>query len=247
MLHAGGNAVDAAVATGFALAVTHPEAGNIGGGGYMVIRMADGRVAALDYRELAPKAAAREMFMDSASRAERASEIGPRAVGVPGSVLGMITAKQEFGSKLPLSKVLAPAIRLAEKGFIVDTALARSLANNQRRIGRFAGASLFLPHGKPLVAGQRLVQPALAQTLRAIALHGAKGFYTGPVAAAIAAEQEQDGGLITLEDLKAYHVAWRDPLRGTYRGYTLLTMPPSSSGGITVMPPELEGGIVISV
>ena len=234
VLHAGGNAVDAAVATGFALAVTHPEAGNIGGGGYMVIRMADGRVAALDYRELAPKAATREMFMDSASRAGRASEIGPRAVGVPGSVAGMIAAHQEFGH-LALSKVLAPAIRLAEKGFLVDTALARSLANNQRRIERFAGAAVFLPHGKPLTAGQKLVQPALAKTLRTIALHGAKGFYAGPVAESIAAEQTKDGGLITLADLKAYHPAWRDALRGNYRGYTLITMPPSSSGGITVI------------
>src|SRR5262249_18764286 len=196
VLHAGGNEVDAAVATGFALAVSHPEAGNIGGGGYMVIRMADGRVAAIDYRELAPNAATREMFMDSASRADRASEIGPRAVGVPGSVMGMITAHQEFGH-LPLAKVMAPAIRLPEKGFLLDPALDRSLVNNQKRIGRFAGAAVFLPHGKPLVAGQKLVQPALARTLRAIALHGVKGFYAGPVAEAIAAEQQRDGGLIT--------------------------------------------------
>ena len=234
VLHAGGNAVDAAVATGFALAVTHPEAGNIGGGGYMLIRMADGRVAALDYRELAPKGATRDMYVDSASRAERASEIGPRAVGVPGSVMGMITAHQEFGH-LPLAKVMAPAIRLAEKGFVVDTALARSIENNEKRIARYAGAKVFLPGGKPLAAGQKLVQPALARTLRAISLHGTKAFYGGDVARAIVAEQDKDGGLITLADLKAYHAAWREALRGTYRGYTLLTMPPSSSGGITMI------------
>ena len=234
VLQMGGNAVDAAVATGFALAVTHPEAGNLGGGGYMVIRMADGRVAALDYREMAPKAATREMFMDSASRADRASTVGPRASGVPGSVAGMVAAHQEFG-KLPLSKVMAPAIRLAEQGFIVDTALASSIAGDERKIARFAGAKVFLPGGKPLEAGQVLKQPALAKTLRAIQLHGVKAFYEGEVAQAIADEQRKDGGLITVADLKAYHPAWREALRGTYRGWTLIAMPPSSSGGITIL------------
>jgi len=234
VLKAGGNAVDAAVAVGFALAVTYPEAGNIGGGGFMVIRMADGRTAALDYREMAPALASREMFMDSASRAGKASQEGARASGVPGSVAGMITAHMEFG-RLPLSRVLAPAIRLAEKGFVVDTALEHSLRGESRLITKFAGAKLFLPNGEPLHAGQKLVQPALARTLKAIAARGKRGFYEGEVAKAIAEEQRHDGGLITLEDLKGYHPAWREPLVGSYRGWTIIAMPPSSSGGITVI------------
>jgi gamma-glutamyltranspeptidase/glutathione hydrolase len=234
ILKAGGNAVDAAVAVGFALAVTSPEAGNIGGGGFMVIRMADGRTAALDYREMAPRGATREMFTDSASRANKASEQGARASGVPGSVAGMLTAHAEFG-RLPLARVMAPAIRLAEKGFTVDSALAHSIAGEQGRIARFGGGKLFLPGGKPLAPGQKLVQPALARTLKAISARGARGFYAGEVAQAIADEQKKDGGLITLADLKAYHPAWRDPLVGTYRGWTLITMPPSSSGGITTV------------
>jgi gamma-glutamyltranspeptidase / glutathione hydrolase len=234
ILKAGGNAVDAAVAVGFALAVAHPEAGNIGGGGYMVIRFADGRTAALDYREMAPQGATRDMYADSASRANRASQVGPRASGVPGSVAGMITAHAEFG-RLPLARVMAPAIRLAEKGFTVDTALARSLEDEAHLIRRWAGAKVFLPGGQPLHAGQKLVQPALARTLKAIAAHSARGFYEGPVAQAIANEQHRDGGLITLADLKGYHPAWRDPLIGMYRGWTLITMPPSSSGGVTIL------------
>jgi gamma-glutamyltranspeptidase/glutathione hydrolase len=234
ILKAGGNAVDAAVAVGFALAVTYPEAGNIGGGGFMVIRMADGRTAALDYREMAPSAAMREMFMDSASGADKASMVGPRASGVPGSVAGLTTAQAEFG-RLPLARVMAPAIRLAEKGFLVDTALARSIVDDQKLIGKFAGAKLLMPKGDPLAVGQKLVQPALARTLKAIAARGARGFYDGDVAKAIADEQKKDGGLITLADLKGYHPAWRDPLVGTYRGFTLISMPPSSSGGITTI------------
>jgi gamma-glutamyltranspeptidase/glutathione hydrolase len=234
ILKAGGNAVDAAVAVGFAMAVTYPEAGNIGGGGFMIIRMADGRTAALDYREVAPAAATREMFIDSGSVANRASNIGPRASGVPGSVAGLTTAHAEFG-KLPLAKVMAPAIRLAEKGFIVDSAFARSIVADSALIGRFSGAKLLMPGGKPLAMGQKLVQPALARTLKAIAAHGARGFYGGEVAKAIADAQQKDGGLITLADLKAYHPAWRDALTGTYRGYTLVSMPPPSSGGVTTI------------
>ncbi len=234
ILKAGGNAVDAAVAVGFALAVTYPEAGNIGGGGFMVIRMADGRTAALDYREMAPSAATREMYMDSASGANKASIIGPRASGVPGSVAGLTTAHAEFG-RLPLARVMAPAIRLAEKGFVVDTAFANSIEHLGGLISRYDGAKLLMPGGKPLVAGRRLVQPALARTLKAIAAHGARGFYDGEVAKAIADEQKRDGGIITLADLKGYHPAWRDPIVGTYRGYTLISMPPPSSGGVTTI------------
>jgi gamma-glutamyltranspeptidase/glutathione hydrolase len=200
----------------------------------MVIRMADGRTAALDYREMAPRGAAREMFMDSASRENKASEKGARASGVPGSVAGMTTALAEFG-RLPLSKVMAPAIRLAEKGFIVDTSFAHSVAGAQEKITRYGGAKVFIPGGRLPVVGQRFMQPALARTLKAIAARGARGFYAGEVAQAIADAQKKDGGLITLQDLKDYHPAWRDPLVGTYRGWTLITMPPSSSGGITTV------------
>ncbi len=234
ILRAGGNAVDAAVAVGFALAVTYPEAGNLGGGGFMLLRLADGRTAALDYREMAPRAATREMFMDTVSRATRASQIGARAAGVPGSVAGLTTAHAEFG-RLPLSRVMAPAIRLAEQGFLVDTAFINAVSGSSELIERFAGAKLLLPNGQPLRVGQKLVQPALARTLRAIAARGKRGFYEGDVAKAIADEQRKDGGLITLADLKDYHPAWREVLVGTYRGWTIFSMPPSSSGGVTTI------------
>jgi gamma-glutamyltranspeptidase/glutathione hydrolase len=229
----GGNAVDAAVAVGFALAVTYPEAGNIGGGGYMVIRMADGRLAALDYREVAPLAATRNMFVDSAGKLTDKSLIGHLASGVPGAVAGLVAAQKRFGA-LSLREVLAPAIRLAEEGVLVDSALARSLSNDAALIARFPGGTVFVPGGASLAVGVRLVQPDLARTLRAIADKGANGFYRGPVADSVAAEMRRGGGIITANDLRRYRVVWREPIRSTYRGYTLFTMPPSSSGGVTV-------------
>jgi gamma-glutamyltranspeptidase / glutathione hydrolase len=229
----GGNAVDAAVATGFALAVAYPEAGNLGGGGYMVIRMADGRVAALDYREVAPLAATRDMFVGPDGKLTGQSTIGPKASGVPGAVAGMLEAHRKFG-RLPLARVLAPALALAANGVVVDSALFRSLGGEKYRIGGFAGKSLFLPNGTPPAIGTRLVQPQLARTIRLIADSGATAFYRGSIADSIAAEMQRVGGLITKEDLARYKPIWRDPITSSYRGYSFIAMPPSSSGGTTV-------------
>jgi gamma-glutamyltranspeptidase/glutathione hydrolase len=233
ILKRGGNAVDAAVAVGFALAVAYPEAGNLGGGGYMVIHMADGRNAALDYREVAPLAATRDMYLDSTGTLTNKSIVGPLASGVPGAVAGLTTALSRYGT-MSLPQVMAPAIRYAEDGIVVDSALAGSLRNNKDLLAQFAGASLFLPGGAPAPLGATIRQPELARTLRAIATHGKNAFYRGALATAWTKELQAQGGIITLEDLKRYRPVWREPVRSTYRGYTLLTMPPSSSGGVTI-------------
>jgi len=229
----GGNAVDGAVATGFALAVAYPEAGNLGGGGYMVIRMADGRTDAIDYRETAPLAATRDMYVGANGKLNGESLIGPKASGVPGSVAGMVEAQRKYGA-LPLAKVMAPAIRLAAEGFIVDSALFSSLSQGRHRIGGFAGKSVFFPNGAPPAIGSRLVQPQLAATLKSIATSGSRAFYRGAIADSIVAEMQRSGGLITKQDLARYQPVWRQPIRSTYRGYTLISMPPSSSGGTTI-------------
>jgi gamma-glutamyltranspeptidase/glutathione hydrolase len=234
ILERGGNAVDAAVATGFALAVTYPAAGNLGGGGFMVIRMADGRVAALDYRETAPLAASRDMYLDARGALTDKSVVGPLASGVPGSVAGLVEALRRYGT-LPLADVMAPAIRLASEGFIVDSALSRSLSEARDLITRFDGKAVFFPNGEPLAPGTRLVQPALARTLRLIAEQGAAAFYSGEVADSIVAQMQRDGGIITKADLAAYRPIWREPIRATYRGDTIIAMPPSSSGGISTV------------
>ena len=233
VLRRGGNAVDAAVAVGFALAVTYPEAGNLGGGGYMVIRMADGRIAALDYREIAPLAASRDMYIDSTGEATDESVVGYLASGVPGAVAGLVAAQARYGT-LTLAQVIEPALKLARDGFIVDSVLHHSVRRDAELIQRFAGAAVFLPGGSPVAVGARLRQPALARTLQAVAERGAAGFYRGEVAESIAAEMQRGGGIMTVEDLARYEPAWREPLRSTYRGYTLLGMPPSSSGGTTI-------------
>ena len=233
IMRQGGNAVDAAVAVGFAMAVVYPEAGNIGGGGYMVIHMADGRAAALDYRELAPLAASRNMYLDSQGNLTDKSIVGPLASGVPGAVAGLTNALAKYGT-MPLAKVMAPAIRYAEEGFIVDSAFSRALSSNAKLIEQFAGVSAFFADGKPVAPGTRLRQPILARTLRRIAERGAAGFYQGETAQAIADEMRRDGGIITTEDLARYQAVWRDPVVSTYRGYRLFTMPPSSSGGVTI-------------
>src|SRR5256885_484819 len=229
----GGNAVDAAVATGFALAVAYPEAGNLGGGGYMMIRMADGRVAALDYREVAPLAATRDMYVGPDGKVTGESVIGPKASGVPGAVAGMVEAHRRFGS-LPLARVLAPAIRLASDGFVVDSTFSRSIAGAKYRIENFAGKSLFFANDSTPTIGSRFAQPALARTLGAIADSGAAAFYRGSIADSIAAEMQRSSGLITKEDLARYRPVWREPIRSKYRGYSFICMPPSSSGGTTV-------------
>ncbi len=233
ILRGGGNAVDAAVAVGFALAVTYPEAGNIGGGGYMVVRLADGRSAAFDYREVAPGAATRDMYLGPDGRPTHESVVGYRAAAVPGSVGGLAAAEAAFG-RLTLARVMAPAIRLARDGFVVDSALHQSLQRAAPLIGRFAGRDRFLPAGSPLAVGTVLVQPELARTLDLIAQQGAGAFYAGAIADAIVAEERVGGGLITRRDLERYRVVRHIPLVSTYRGDTLLTMPPSSSGGVTI-------------
>jgi gamma-glutamyltranspeptidase/glutathione hydrolase len=234
ILERGGNAVDAAVAVGYALAVTYPEAGNIGGGGFMLIRMADGRRAAIDFREVAPLGATRDMYVDAAGDATDRGRVGHLASGVPGTVAGLSAALERHGT-MTLADVMQPAIRLASEGFRVDSAMHRSLVSNAGRIMPYAGAALFYPNGEPLAEGALLVQPDLARTLRAIAARGPSGFYSGEVADSLVAEMRRGGGLITHQDLAGYRPLWREPLVGTYRGRTLLTMPPSSSGGVTML------------
>jgi len=234
IMREGGNAVDAAVATGFALAATYPQAGNIGGGGFMVIRMADGRSAAIDYREVAPLAATRNMYVDGNGQLTNKSRVGALAAGVPGAVAGMAMALHQYGT-MTLAQVMQPAIRLASEGFLVDSSLSGAVAGAAKLITPFEGAKLFFPGGKAIAPGTRLVQANLAATLRLIAKEGPAGFYTGPVADSIAAEQRRDGGIITAADLARYTAIARRPVIGTYRGDTVLSMPPSSSGGITAI------------
>lgn len=233
ILKRGGNAVDAAVAVGFALAVAYPEAGNIGGGGYMVIHMADGRTGTLDYREVAPLAATRNMYVDAAGKLTDKSVVGPTSSGVPGAVAGLTAALAKYGS-MPLAEVMAPAIRYASEGFVVDSAFARSLRTNRSLIDKFAGDSAFYPNGRPPLVGSVFRQPALAMTLRAIAAKGRDAFYTGDIAQRWTSELQRAGGIITMEDLRRYQPVWRTPVQSTYRGYSLITMPPSSSGGVTI-------------
>ncbi len=234
ILRAGGNAVDAAVAVGFALAVAYPEAGNIGGGGYAVLRMADGRTAALDYRETAPAASAPDMYIGRDGKPTEQSLIGHRASGVPGSVAGMLALLEKYGS-MSRAQVIGPAIRLARDGFTVDDVFRQSVADNADLIKRFAGAELFLPQRKPPAVGARFVQADLARTLERIAANGRDGFYRGAVTDAVVREMQRGGGIITTADLAAYTPVWRQPLTGSYRGRGLLAMPPSSSGGVTVI------------
>ncbi|HEV2350988.1 MAG TPA: gamma-glutamyltransferase [Terriglobia bacterium] len=236
IMKAGGNAVDAGVAVGFALAVTFPYAGNIGGGGFMLIRMANGEAVVIDYREEAPAAASRNMYLDAQGELiPKASTFGPLAVGVPGTVGGLALAEQKYG-KLGLARVLAPAIRLAEEGFPVDYQLSQSLLHSQDRFSKFAEtARIFLRSGHPYQAGEIFRQPELALTLRQIAQSGPEVFYRGPVAQAIVATMEKEHGLITLKDLENYQAKIREPLRGHYHGYEIVTVPPPSSGGVALI------------
>jgi len=234
ILKAGGNAVDAAVAVGFALAVAYPEAGNIGGGGYAVVRLVNKQTTAIDFREMAPASASRNMFVNANGKVTDQSLIGHRASGVPGSVAGLLALLDKHGT-LPRAKVIAPAIRLARDGFPVDGIFRASIAQNADLIKKFAGRTLFLPDGRPPAIGSPFVQADLARTLQRIADQGPDGFYRGPVADAVVAEMQQGGGTITATDLASYAPAWRTPLVGSYRGHQLVAMPPSSSGGITVL------------
>jgi gamma-glutamyltranspeptidase/glutathione hydrolase len=234
VLEAGGNAIDAAVATAFALAVVYPEAGNLGGGGFLVARMADGTEAALDFREKAPLAATRDMFLDSAGNPTDRSLIGHLASGVPGSVAGLWEAHRRFGSR-PWRELLEPAIRLARDGFTVDARFAAIVQEHAPRLQRFTGsAALFLPGGQPLPAGTQWKNPDLAVVLERIAEHGTQGFYEGETADLLVAEMKKGGGLTTHADLKRYQAKWRDPVAFEYRGHRIISMPPPSSGGLTL-------------
>jgi gamma-glutamyltranspeptidase/glutathione hydrolase len=234
IMQAGGNAIDAAVAVGFALAVTHPEAGNIGGGGFMVIRLADGTVRTLDYRETAPAAATRDMYLDAQGEPTDRSIYGHLAPGVPGAVAGMLEAHRQYG-RLPLTRLLAPAIALARDGFIIDEYRSRSIRGHVARLAKYpASAAQFLVNGREPMPGTRWKQPDLARTLSAIASRGRDGFYRGWVADSIVAEMARGEGIITKADLAGYQAKWREPVQIAYRGWTIWSMPPASSGGTTL-------------
>jgi gamma-glutamyltranspeptidase/glutathione hydrolase len=236
ILRAGGNAVDAAVAVGFALAVTHPVAGNIGGGGFMLIRLAKGEAVVVDYREAAPAAASRNMYLNSKGQVvPDASTLGALSAGVPGTVAGLALAEQKYG-KLGLARVMAPAIRLAEHGFAVSYGLSESLRLDRDFLSKFdASRRVFLRDGRLYEPGEVFEQPELARTLKAIARQGARGFYAGRVAQAIGATMEKYHGLITEQDLARYHPILRQPLEGHFRGYEVLSVPPPSSGGVALI------------
>ena len=235
VLRRGGNAVDAAVAVGFALAATMPRAGNLGGGGFMVIHLADGRNTTIDYRESAPAATARDTFLDAQGNADpQKSRFGGLAVGVPGTVAGLALALERYGSgRFTLAQLIAPAIRYAREGVPVENDLLDSLLLAAPRLARFpSSAKIFLnADGSPLAEGSILVQRDLAASLQTIADQGPRGFYEGPIAQRIAASVRAAGGMMTDDDLKAYRAVERAPLVGTYRGNTVVAMPPPSSGG----------------
>jgi gamma-glutamyltranspeptidase/glutathione hydrolase len=257
MLHAGGNAVDAAVATALALAMVYPEAGNLGGGGFAVVRLApaadargdrgdrgdrggrngDDVVKALDFRETAPAAARRTMFLDARGQpVADASKVGPLAAGVPGSPSGLHELHRRFG-RLPWARVVEPALRLARDGFEVDAHLHETIAApaQRRLLASFpSSAAVFLPHGEPLAVGARLRQPALAATLESYAQHGPEALLGGRVAAAVEAASRQHGGVLTAADLAGYSPQWRQPIRFTAFGWQLATMPLPSAGGIAL-------------
>jgi gamma-glutamyltranspeptidase/glutathione hydrolase len=229
----GGNAVDAAVATAFALAVVNPEAGNIGGGGFMVLRMADGEIATLDFRETAPLAATSEMFLDEHGGLTNRSLVGHLAAGVPGSVMGLWDAHKRYGS-MDWMDLVAPAIELAE-GFVVGERLANSLTDMRPALELYeATRDIFVPDGETPRVGDVFRQPDLAATLRRIQRDGPDGFYRGDTATLIVQEMNRGDGIIGHADLEAYQTEWREPIETTYRGYTLFSMPPSSSGGATL-------------
>ena len=236
VLRAGGNAVDAAIATGLALAVTYPAAGNIGGGGFMVIRFPDGRTTAFDFREKAPLAAHATMFLDSAGEySSRIHHYSHLAVGVPGTVAGFALAHERYGAA-EWATLVEPAVELAGEGFDLPPGLTRSLAGSLRGFEAYpATVKAFSKNGGPYAEGERFRQPDLARTLARIRDHGRDGFYLGETAHLLAAEMRRGGGMITEADLAAYEAKERAPIHGTYRGYDLYSMPPPSSGGVALI------------
>jgi gamma-glutamyltranspeptidase/glutathione hydrolase len=234
VLKGGGNAIDAAVAVGFALAVTHPSAGNLGGGGFLLARFADGRTTFLDFRERAPASASRDMYLDSSGKATKDSLIGYRASGVPGTVKGLEFAHRKYGRKAWASLV-APATALAAKGFPVSFGLASSLQGSERLAQFEESKRIFLKGGRYYEMDDRLIQPELARTLQRIQRQGSRDFYEGETARLLAEDMRAHGGHITQQDLKGYTVVERNPLTGAYRGYEVITAPPPSSGGIGIL------------
>jgi len=238
VLQDGGNAIDAAIAVGFALAVTHPAAGNIGGGGFMTIYLAaEDRYTTFDFREKAPLAATADMYMlEDGTGDRRGGHVGWTAVGVPGTVAGFALAHEEIGS-LPWERLVAPAVKLAGEGIVLGPYLAGGLASAARRFEPYpASLEAFLhADGTPYEEGETLVQPDLAWSLQQIADDGREAFYTGEIAERLTAAMADNGGLITMEDLAAYEAKQRQPIRGTYRGYDIISMSPPSSGGVVLI------------
>ncbi len=233
VLRRGGNAVDAAVTMAFVEAVTLPRAGNLGGGGFLLLRNPDGAIEALDFREKAPLRAHRDMYLRSSGEADPGlSTSGYLSVGVPGTVAGMAEVLARRGT-ISLREALEPARRLADEGFPVSLDLATDLQGLADDFRLFpASAAVFLPGGRPPQAGELLVQKDLAWTLAQIQSGGARAFYEGPIARRLARDMADHGGLVSLEDLACYRALWREPVRGTYRGYEIWSMPPPSSGGV---------------
>lgn len=238
ILKDGGNAVDAAVAVGFALAVTLPRAGNLGGGGFMMIYDAKTQeTIALDYREKAPNKAYRDMYLDNKGDADsNLSRYHGLAVGVPGTVAGLVTALETHGS-MPLAQVMAPAIKLADEGIEVTPGLSESLIALEERLKKWPSTAkiFFKPDGTPYQVGERLRQPELAASMKLIANQGAAGFYKGKTAEQIVKAVNDAGGLMSLQDMAEYQAIAREPVRGNYRGYDIVSMPPPSSGGIHII------------
>lgn len=235
----GGNAIDAAVATGFAMAVTYPRAGNIGGGGFMVIHTAKGESTAIDYRETAPGRASRDMFLGSDGKPDIAkSRDSALGIGIPGTVAGLALALEKYGSgKFTLSDLLQPAIALARDGFMLTDDGADTLPDWHRRLARWPSSKPIFSRsdGTSLREGDKLVQADLAQTLTAIAQQGPRGFYEGPVAEKLVKGINEAGGIFTLDDLRTYQPVIREPVRGNYRGYDIVSMPLPSSGGTVLL------------
>ncbi len=236
VLRNGGNAVDAAVAVGFALAVTYPGAGNIGGGGFMLVRMNDGESVCIDFRERAPSGATRDMYIDETGEVvSDLSTIGHLSAGVPGTVAGLYLAHGRYGS-IPWKELVQPAVELAREGFPVEGKLVSQFEELKPHLGTFPGLAVFVkPDGTLFGRGDTLVQTDLARTLERIASNGRRGFYEGETAELISREMEGAGGLIGLEDLAGYEAVVRDPVRGSYRGFEVLSAPPPSSGGIVLL------------
>jgi gamma-glutamyltranspeptidase / glutathione hydrolase len=236
----GGNAVDAAIAVAFALAVTHPAAGNLGGGGFMVIRLTNGTTTAIDYREMAPAAATRNIYLDKNGdliKGEGGSLVGYRAAGVPGTVRGMELALKNYGSgKLSWSQLIEPARQLATNGFTVTNSLARSLRGNDEYLSQYAETKrIYLKNGKFYNEGELFRQPELGATFARLQRFGPNEFYEGETARLIVADMQRNKGLMTMADLRGYVAKQREPLRGTYRGYGIISMPPPSSGGAVLI------------